>query len=138
LLQYALFPALALVIVWLLVSRFVAVLRGLMKSPEARTVVISAVTLLASGTYVFHVVEGWRPLDALYFCVVSLTTVGYGDLTPKTDAGKVTAIVYIVLGLGIIMAFVTTVAQVAMELAKNRGPLVRAALGRRRQDDGDA
>jgi len=134
LLQYLLFAALALVIVALLLHRFIVIVRHMARSAEALTVLLSAFTLLAGGTYVFHQIEGWRPLDALYFCVISLTTVGYGDLTPKTDAGKAVAIVYILLGLGVIMALATTIAQVVMDEAKNRGDRVKSMLDHRRQD----
>jgi uncharacterized membrane protein len=134
LLQYLFFAALALIILSLLVHRFMVIFRHMARSAEALTVLFSAITLLAGGTYVFHEIEGWRPLDALYFCVISLTTVGYGDLTPKTDAGKVMAIVYILLGLGIIMALATMVAQAVMDEAKNRGDRVKSMLEHRHQD----
>lgn len=135
-LQYVVFPALALFIVFMLIRRFTAVLRQMARSPEARTVLLSALTLLAGGTYVFHSIEQWSILDSLYFCVISLTTVGYGDVTPATDAGKIMAMIYIVLGLGIIMALVTTVAQVSMEQVNDSGAL-KSALGRRHQKKHD-
>ena len=45
--------------------------------------------VLVFGTFVFHYLEGWRWLDSLYFCVITLTTIGYGDFTPRTDLGKI-------------------------------------------------
>jgi len=135
-LRYVIVPALALLVIALLAHRFMVILRHMARSVEALTVLASAVTLLAGGTYAFHQVEGWRPLDALYFCVISLTTVGYGDLTPQTDAGKVMAIVYILLGLGVIMALATTVAQAVMDQAKDNR-LVKTVLDHRHQDRTD-
>ena len=38
--------------------------------------------------------------------VLTLTTIGYGDLVPYTDTGKIFTIVYVFLGLGVILAFV--------------------------------
>ncbi|MGB2074354.1 MAG: potassium channel family protein [Henriciella sp.] len=32
--------------------------------------------------------EGWRALDTVYFLTVMSTTVGYGDITPKTPSGR--------------------------------------------------
>ena len=96
------------------------------RSAELRAVLLSVVALLAGGAYVFHLVEGWRYLDALYFCVITLTTIGYGDFSPGTDVGKVFGIIYVLLGLGVIMAFVTTVAQISIEEAKARQDQLRA------------
>jgi len=55
--------------------------------------------------------EGWTWLDALYFSIITLTTIGYGDFSPQTDMGKIFTIFYIVIGIGIILSFVNTVYQ---------------------------
>jgi hypothetical protein len=57
------------------------------------------------------VLEGWGWLDALYFSVVTLATVGFGDLHPTTDEAKLFTIVYIIFGVGILAAFVSEVAK---------------------------
>lgn len=68
--------------------------------------IIFAVTILVifSGTMFYHFVEGWRWLDSLYFSIISLATVGYGDFTPQTDAGKIFTIFYLIFGIGIFAA----------------------------------
>jgi predicted permease len=71
-----------------------------------RSIIIATFTLFFIGTFVFHFVEGWRWFDAFYFCVITLATVGYGDFTPHTDLGKIAAIIYIVSGIGIFLAFI--------------------------------
>ncbi|MBL0190154.1 MAG: two pore domain potassium channel family protein [Saprospiraceae bacterium] len=65
--------------------------------------------VLILGTFVFHYLEGWRWLDSLYFCVITLTTIGYGDFTPRTDLGKIFNIFYIIIGLGLILSFIQTI-----------------------------
>ena len=62
-------------------------------------------TLIGLAATAFHYVEGWRWIDSVYFSVVTIATIGYGDFVPKTDAGKVITIVYVLCGLGL---FVTT------------------------------
>jgi len=71
--------------------------------------------MLTLGTILFHFVENWRWLDSLYFCVTTLTTVGYGDFSPQTDAGKIIFIFYILSGLGILITFVNTFSRKIIE-----------------------
>lgn len=67
--------------------------------------------ILISGTVFYHLQEGWRYLDSLYFSVMTLTTVGYGDLAPVTDGGKIFTMVYVLVGIGIMLGFITTLAR---------------------------
>ena len=50
-------------------------------------------------------------MDAFYFSVTTLTTVGLGDLAPSTTFGKLFTTVYIFAGLGLIAGFVSAVAR---------------------------
>jgi voltage-gated potassium channel len=87
-----------------------SILKGL-KDPEFRGLLLFVIAILASGTYVYHLTEKWRWLDSFYFSVTTLTTVGYGDFTPKTDFGKVFTMIYIFLGVGVILGFINVVAR---------------------------
>lgn len=69
-------------------------------------VALAAVTL-ATGTVVYHFVEHFTWVDAYYFSVVTLATIGYGDLVPHTNFGKVFTTFYIFIGVGIITTFIT-------------------------------
>ncbi len=53
--------------------------------------------LVLGGTVGFHVLEGESLFDSLYWTIITLTTIGYGDLYPKTEAGKIFTI-FLVLG----------------------------------------
>jgi len=57
--------------------------------------------ILFGGGAFYHYMEGWRFLDALYFSAYTMTTVGYGDFVPKTDAGKIFTIIYVFTGVGV-------------------------------------
>jgi hypothetical protein len=70
---------------------------------ESRPVFYFAVGTLAFGTFAYHWLEGWSYLDALYFCVISLATVGYGDLTPTTPLARAFTIVYVINGIVILL-----------------------------------
>jgi voltage-gated potassium channel Kch len=71
-------------------------------------VLLSAVVLiLAAGSIFYHFVEHWSWLNSYYFSVVTLTTVGFGDLTPRTDIGKIFTTFYLMIGIGIITTFIS-------------------------------
>src|SRR5688572_8411032 len=63
-------------------------IRAVFHDPEGKLILGSVAVLLAVGTVVYSVLEGWTLLDSLYFSVVTLATVGYGDLSPTTDLAK--------------------------------------------------
>ena len=87
-----------------------SILRGL-RDPEFRGLVFFVLVILIVGTTFYHHFEGWRWLDSFYFSSISLTTVGYGDLAPKTDIGKIFTVVYIFSGVGVILGFLNAVAK---------------------------
>lgn len=100
--------------------RFIRVIREMLGNPELRLLLVVVGSLLVAGTVFYHGVEKWSWLDSLYFSVVTLTTVGYGDLSPQTVAGKIFTMVYLVGGLGVLAAFITTVANVTIQYEKDR------------------
>src|SRR3989338_6269791 len=55
---------------------------------------------LLGGMVTYHYIEGWRYIDSLYFSAATMTTVGYGDITPQTDVGKLLTVVYVFTGVG--------------------------------------
>jgi hypothetical protein len=90
------------------------------RNPQTRGLLAAAGLLLVSGMLLFHWVEGWRLFDALYYTLVTLATVGYGDFTPKTDAGKALAIVYILGGISIILGLLDAIAGERLTLVRRR------------------
>jgi voltage-gated potassium channel len=94
----------------LLVFGMLRAIWTLRRDPQFVSLALLAAVAIVSGTGFYSLVEGLRVVDAFYFSVVTLTTVGYGDFTPQTDAGKLFTAVYALVGIGILLAFVTTVA----------------------------
>jgi len=56
--------------------------------------------VLFGGMIGLMVLEQLPPLDALYFLIVTIATVGYGDIHPLTPAGKVLVMLVIITGVG--------------------------------------
>lgn len=76
--------------------------------------------LTTCAAFFYHWVEGWKLLDAFYFSVVTIATVGYGDLTPQTALGKIFTIGYLLIGLGVFVAAAGAVADAIMIARKER------------------
>jgi potassium channel subfamily K len=65
---------------------------------------------LVFGLITFHFVEGFSWADTWYFVCITLTTVGYGDLSPQTHIGRLIAIFYIIFGLSFVASSMGTLA----------------------------
>lgn len=70
----------------------------------ARILLGVLIAIIGLGTVFFRLVEGWSWIDSYFFTVVTLSTVGYGNLVPATALGKVATTIFIFVGLGIFAA----------------------------------
>jgi len=77
-------------------------------------------SLLVGGTAFYALWEGWSVVDALYFCAMSLATVGYGDVVPETDVGKIFTVVYVLGGIGTLVVFFTSLTSKVLALQAAR------------------
>jgi voltage-gated potassium channel len=90
-------------------------------------VAVAAVTLGGLGIYS---VEGGPNAhissvgDGIWWAIVTATTVGYGDISPRTTEGRIIAVVLMLLGIGVIGAFTATVA--SFFVAQDEGSELRA------------
>ncbi len=103
------------------------------RDPETKALPVVAGALVLTGTLFYWRFEDWTIIEALYFCVVTLTTVGYGDLSPTTAGTQIFTIVYILTGFGVLVALLTSVAQQYLALKAEGGGGARARLKERRQ-----
>ncbi len=81
---------------------------------------ITTLLLISTATVFYHFVESLRWLDAIYFSVITVATVGYGDITPHTDAGKIFTIFYVLFGIGLIAAFASSMVRRAGQRRINK------------------
>ena len=80
-----------------------------LRDKNYRSLLGASIVILFGGALFYHIIEGWTYLDSVYFSAITLTTIGYGDFSPQTDAGKIFTILYIGIGVGLILTFVNTV-----------------------------
>ncbi len=73
--------------------------------PSTRPILIYVVTIVFIGATLFHWLEGWDWVDSFYFVVITLTTIGYGDLTPTTSLTKLITIFYGINGVIVLLTF---------------------------------
>src|SRR5436190_3788048 len=89
--------------------------------------VIAVLSSILVGTVAFHLLEGWSILDSLYVTAQTVTTVGFGDLSPKTSLGRAFATVFMMVGVGIVLYALTSTVQSIVQSE------LLATLGRRRR-----
>ena len=81
--------------------------------PKFRThVMIAMITLFGLiflGTVVYHYMENWTWISSFYFSVTTLTTVGYGDLAPSSDASRLFTSFYVLAGVSLALMSLTVI-----------------------------
>ncbi len=92
------------------------------QDPAFQFLALIASGVLGIGTIFYHFVEGWGWLDSLYFCVITLATVGYGDFSPQTALGKIFTIGYVFAGIGLLVAVFTRLAEALLASQHEPGP----------------
>lgn len=78
--------------------------------------------LVASGTVVFHHLEGWSWISSFYFSVTSLTTVGYGDLHPTTEATRLFTAIYLILGIAVALTSFAIIGRSYFRMVEHKIP----------------
>lgn len=93
----------------------VATRHGIKDDPEFRALLILLMTLLAGATYFYWQVEGWSVIDSLYFSIMTMSTIGYGDFVPTTTFSKVFTIIFAILSIGIFVAVVSKLVSIMLK-----------------------
>ena len=77
---------------------------------------IAAGLIIFVGTFLMYSVESNVPnseiktlLDALWWCVATVTTVGYGDIVPVSNIGRIVALFYMFFGISMIAILMSVI-----------------------------
>jgi voltage-gated potassium channel len=112
---------------------FLDVLRAIWALRKDRGFVVlalTAVVLVVGGSAFYWVWEDLSSLNAVYLSVMTLATVGYGDIRPETDAGKIFTMFYVIMGIGVLLAFLSAIAGQLRRQSLWHRPLARLSARR--------
>ena len=85
-----------------------------------RILLLLPLVILIIGTIGFMVLEKLSFIDALYLTIVTVSTVGYGDIHPTSAASKLFGVVLIIIGIGTFLTIVTNTTQVLVQRGRDR------------------
>lgn len=77
------------------------------KKQRSRRAIVLLVTfpilvgLITLGTVIFHSLEEWTWIQSFYFTVVTISTVGYGDVVPTNDTTRIVVSFFILIGVAV-------------------------------------
>ncbi|MFT4717113.1 MAG: voltage-gated potassium channel [Paracoccaceae bacterium] len=69
---------------------------------QFRVLVSLIIGIIGVSTVFFHFAEGWSWVDSYFFTVITISTVGYGNIVPVTVLGKLATTVLIFMGIGVV------------------------------------
>ena len=97
----------------------VAILHGLKEDEEFRALLFLLTMLLIGATYFYWLVEGWSVVDSIYFSVMTMSTIGYGDLVPTTAFSKLFTIMFAILSIGVFVAVASKLVTIVLDRDKS-------------------
>jgi len=103
-----------------MVKLLVGIWHGVKEDIEFRILFVFLVTLLAGATLFYYSEEGWSVIDSLYFSVMTMSTIGYGDFVPTTTLSKTFTIIFAILSIGIFVALMSKIVGIVLQLKKLR------------------
>jgi potassium channel subfamily K len=77
--------------------------------------ILPTIVTVALGAVVIGMIEGWSWIDSLYWCIITTSTVGYGDLSPSGTTSRWVAIFFIPIGVAVVSAAIGNVANTFVE-----------------------
>lgn len=114
-----------------LVTKLTHITRNAFEDPVRRLQLSLFMLLVLNliGTIFYMLIEGWSFVDSFYMTVITIATVGFGEVLPLSPAGRVFTVILIYLGIGIATTAITNAAALAL------GPLLWGSLREKRMKE---
>lgn len=90
-------------------------IEGVEKKFNLAIILAALVFMLTAGTVGYHAIEGWSFLDSLYMAVITITTVGFGEIKPLSATGRVFTMFYILGGVSLVTYTIGTLTRMVIE-----------------------
>jgi voltage-gated potassium channel Kch len=121
------------------IGRFILRIATLLwRKEEIRGLLSVTLVTIIAGTWFYYrfepTITNW--MDAYFFTVITLTTIGYGDFSPTLPLTKLFTTIYVFIGLGIIAGLIGLVGEAIIEDANQRGGEIDIK-SRKREKEGE-
>ena len=93
-----------------------------LRHPRHQAFALAVVVVLITGVVFYRLAEDWSFTDSLYFTVIALSTIGFGDLAPTTTFSRLFTVLYAIVGVGLIGTLLHLVVSNAQQAIKHKGP----------------
>ena len=103
-------------------TRFMSRAKGLLDTNGLKYVLLASLITILTCTVIMTNIEHMDFSDALWWSIVTVTTVGYGDLAPASDIGRIVAVVLMLVGIGLIGALSSSITSFFLHPRKTRAP----------------
>ncbi len=114
--------------------RFLKIIVNSLKNDGEFQFLSMLIILLLIGSNIFYVnVEHWSVVDSLYFSVMTMATIGYGDLTPSSDISKLFTVVYAFISIGTFVSFTAKCVQIMFTNHQKRNEIFHKKREHRRE-----
>ena len=93
---------------------------GAKQDAEFQVLIYVLSMLLVGSSFFYWRIEGWSVIDSVYFSIMTMSTIGYGDFVPTTTLSKLFTIVFAIMSIGIFVAVVSKLVNIILKQKKDR------------------
>ena len=93
-----------------------------LRHPRHQAFALAVAVVLITGVVFYSLAEDWSLSDSLYFTVIALSTIGFGDIAPTSTFSRLFTVLYAIIGVGLIGTLLNLVVTNAQQAIEQRKP----------------